>query len=339
MRGTSLRAAFTLVELLVTLAIIGVLIGLLLPAVQAAREAARRAQCRSNLKQLGLAAHNFEASHRQLPTGGWGYQWQGFSDVGSLRQQPGSWTYSLLPFLEQETLYRLGRYHDPADRRDQDLRRRLLTAVPVYNCPSRRSGRPAKFDPTCPGCSQPIGVSRPLSAAVRGDYAANAGDGEPDLQQAFTWPIDFAGPADWDEAMQLTRTRSWPPPPADWTGISWLRTGVRLAAIRDGTSNTILFGEKYISVDAYATGTDWGDNEPLYGGFNNDNHRSTHPFWPLLRDRVGELSIGSFGSAHGAGAHFALADGSVHTLSYTIDARTYRQLGNRRDGQHVEIPR
>jgi hypothetical protein len=86
---------------------------------------------------------------------------------------------------------------------------------------------------------------------VRGDYAANAGDGEPDMRQLFSWPLNFAGPADWDEAMQLTRTRSWPAPPADWTGISWLRTGVHLAAIRDGNSNKILFGEKYISVDAY----------------------------------------------------------------------------------------
>jgi prepilin-type processing-associated H-X9-DG protein len=286
-----------------------------------------------------LAAHHFESTHRQLPSGGWGYQWQGFADVGSLDQQPGSWTYSLLPFLEQESLYLLGRYRDPAAQRDQDLRRRLVTAAPVYNCPSRRAGRPVQFAPDCPSCAEPIGITGQLGEVVRGDYAANVGDGRPDPQQLASWPLDFWGPADWNEAMQLTRTRRWPAPPDDWTGISWLRRGVRLSAIKDGTSNTILYGEKYVAADAYDSGTDWGDNEPLYGGFNNDNHRSTHPFWPLRQDEAGQLSIGSFGSAHGAGAHFVMADGSVQTLAYTIDQRTYRHLGNRRDGQHVEIPR
>ena len=330
------RLGFTLVELLVVISIIGVLIGLLAPAVQAAREAARRIQCRSNLKQLGLAALNFESSQRQLPSGGWGYQWQGFADLSSAASQPGSWTFSLLPYLEQSPLYHLGSYRSPASQLDQALQQRLSSPVPVYNCPSRRGGEVQQFDPSCLSCPLPIGVSTPLPGTVRNDYAANVGDGAPDPNELDNWPINFWGPADAAEASLLTRSNRWPQPPGDWSGVSWLRRGVRLAELIDGTSHVFLFGEKYIMRDAYHNGTDWGDNEPLYGGFNNDNHRSTHPHWPLMRDKRGEMSIGSFGSAHGSGVNFVLADGSVHQIAYTIDSHVYRYLGNRRDGHSVE---
>jgi prepilin-type N-terminal cleavage/methylation domain-containing protein/prepilin-type processing-associated H-X9-DG protein len=332
------RRGFTLVELLVVLSIIGLLIGLLLPAVQSAREAARRMQCQSHVKQLGLAALNFESAHRRFPSGGWGYQWQGFADVNSLAGQPGSWTFSLLPYLEQAALYQLGSYQSSAAQRDQDLRQRLGQSVPVYNCPSRRGAEVLPFDPSCPSCPQPIGITGSLDSAVRSDYAVNAGDGAPDLSELFSWPANFWGPASVVEAHGLVRTNRWPQPPADWTGISWLGRGVRLAELSDGTSHVFLFGEKYVMRDAYRTGTDWGDNEPLYGGFNNDNHRSTHPHWPLMQDQRGIMSIGSFGSAHSGGANFVMGDGSVHQISYTIDAEVYRYLGNRRDGRAVGVP-
>src|SRR5687768_4642654 len=92
---------FTLVELLVVIAIIGVLIALLLPAVQAAREASRRSQCQNHLKQLSLAGMNFEGANGALPSGGWGWHWMGDPDAGYDKNQPGSWVYSLLPYLEQ----------------------------------------------------------------------------------------------------------------------------------------------------------------------------------------------------------------------------------------------
>ncbi len=329
---------FTLVELLVVISIIGVLIGLLLPAVQAAREAARQTQCRSNLKQLGLAALNFESAQRRFPSGGWGYQWQGFADISSAAGQPGSWTYSLLPYLEQSSLYQLGSYQSPTAQRHQDLQKRISTPVPIYSCPSRRGGELQQFDPNCPSCSQPIGTSSVLPGTVRSDYAINAGDGAPDLKQLQSWPLNFWGPSDLAEANTLTRTNTWPQPPSDWTGVSWLRRGVRLAELTDGISNVFLLGEKYVMRGAYETGLDWGDNEPLYGGFNNDNHRSTHPHWPLMQDRRGVMSIGSFGSAHTSGVSFVLADGSVQRVPYTIDSQVYRLLGNRRDGQTVEVP-
>lgn len=336
----SARSAFTLIELLVTMAVIGILIALFLPAVQSVREAARRTQCQSNLKQLSLAALNFESAHGNFPSGGWGYQWQGYSDISTRAGQPGAWTFSLLPFLEQSAVYQLGQYKSPPAELDLDLRRRIETPVSIYHCPSRRGGGGELFgiDPSCPSCALPLGIATPLEAVARSDYAVNAGDGEPDPANLESWPVNFWGPADVAEANQLTLTNQWPAPPADWTGISWLRRGVRIAAITDGTSNTFLFGEKYVSRNAYRDGTDWGDNEPLFGGFNNDNHRSTNPHWPYMQDQKATLSIGSFGSAHAGGGHFAYCDGSVRRVSYDVDRDVYRYLGNRRDAQPVEAP-
>lgn len=335
---TKARDAFTLVELLVVISIVGVIVGLLLPAVQATREAARRMQCQSHLKQLGLAAINFESAHRRFPSGGWGFQWQGFADVNSPAGQPGSWTFSLLPFVEQDSLYRLGSLSSSISQRDQDLRLRVSSPVPIYNCPSRRGGETFGFDPSCPSCSKPIGTSTSLHASVRCDYAVNAGDGAPDMTQRDSWPMNYWGPATIAEANTLTKTGGWPKPPSDWSGISWLARGVKLPELTDGTSHVFLFGEKYVMRDAYSSGVDWGDNEPLYGGFNNDNHRSTHPQWPLMHDKHGVISIGSFGSAHFSGANFVMADGSVHQIAYTIDSEIYRYLGNRHDGRSVQVP-
>ena len=151
------------------------------------------------------------------------------------------------------------------------------------------------------------------------------------------WPLLFEGPNDLVEANRLTRTNQWPKTPTDWTGISWLRRGVRLGEVTDGASHVFLFGEKHVMQAGYFKGTDWGDNEPMFSGFNNDNHRSTHPQWPLLRDTRETMSIGSFGAAHSTGANFVLVDGSVHQVAYGIDSKTYRLLGNRRDGVVVEL--
>ncbi len=332
------RAGFTLVELLVVISVVGILLGMLIPAVQAAREASRRMQCQANLKQLGLAALNFESARQHLPSGGWGYQWQGFADISSAAGQPGSWTYSLLPYVEQSSLYHLGNYSGPAHERDLALRQRVVSAVPIYNCPSRRGGEVQAFDPNCLSCPLPIGALGALTATARSDYAANAGDGAPDLTQLTSWPLNFPGPANVAEANRLTREGGWPKPPDDWTGVSWLNRGASLSKLTDGTSDVFLFGEKYVMREAYLSGMDWGDNEPLYGGFDNDNHRSTHPHWPLMPDEYGVMSIGSFGSAHSSGANFVMADGSVHLITYSIDADVYRALGNCRDGKTVEVP-
>lgn len=335
--GPEACRGFTLVELLVVMAIIGVMVALLMSAVQSARKSARRMQCQSHLKQLGLAALQFEATAKRFPSGGWGYRWPGYSDVRSPAGQPGSWTFTLLPYLEQVALYELGKYHDPDEQRQQDLQQRYLTAVPVYNCPSRRGGVPLPFDPSCDGCSQPRGATTPLTASVRGDYAVNIGDGVPDINMLLGWPLPYPGPESVEQAGEMLGNPQLFDPPQDWTGISWLRHSVRIGDIQDGTANTFLFGEKHVVRSLYETGTDWGDNEPLYGGFNNDNHRSTHPDWVFQRDHASQMSFGSFGSAHRSGANFVMVDGSVHHVSYSVDSDVFRCLGNRRDGQSVSV--
>jgi prepilin-type processing-associated H-X9-DG protein len=158
------------------------------------------------------------------------------------------------------------------------------------------------------------------------------------MSQLNSWPLRFWGPANVAQASYLTATGGWPRPPSDWSGVSWLVRGVRAMELTDGASHIFVFGEKYVMSNAYTSGSDWGDNEPLYGGFNNDNHRSTHPFWPLMRDQAVTMSIGSFGSAHPRGVNFVLADGSVHHVTLTIDKEVYRRLGNRHDGNQVALP-
>ena len=321
------RPAFTLVELLVVITIIGILIALLLPAVQAAREAARRAQCSNNLKQIGLGFLNHESQHGHFPTGGWGVYWVGDAERGAGKEQPGGWVYNILPFMEQMAVYQLPADGDPAtvtSTQTAGALKMLMTPLAYMNCPSRR--RAVTYPYTYKG-QLPFHNADTPDVTAKSDYAACAG--------TRAWTVGIVQVpttlADGDDP-----NWNWLDPTAlDWNGICYQRSEVTVAEVRDGTSNTYMVGEKYISSDLYQDG-DPQDNHPMYtGDCRNVLSQTIHlPF----QDRAGYITLG-FGSAHPGGWNVALCDGSVRTISYSIDKELHDRLGNRKDGQPVDASR
>jgi prepilin-type N-terminal cleavage/methylation domain-containing protein/prepilin-type processing-associated H-X9-DG protein len=306
------RSGFTLIELLVVIAIIGVLLALLLPAVQKIREAAVRIQCQNNLHQIGLAMHNCHDTVGHFPTGGWGWNWTAEPDRGYGPNQPAGWVYNILPFVEQESLYRMGAGQPRAQQlvaNDQ----RITVPLPLFNCPARRPPIVyAKGNNT--GYVNVTGV--PLRVA-RTDYAANTGSQNHDeLDPGPTSLTQGDNPAyDWGDL-------------SIFTGIIYRRSQIRFGDITTGTSNTYLVGEKYLNPQSYYTGLDVGDNETMFVGFDNDIGRCT--FSPPLQDRSGLADTFRFGSAHREGMNMAYCDGSVHFIPYSVDAALHRAAGSRR---------
>jgi prepilin-type N-terminal cleavage/methylation domain-containing protein/prepilin-type processing-associated H-X9-DG protein len=341
------RRGFTLVELLVVITIIAILIALLLPAVQMAREAARRAQCGNNLKQLSMAMLQHEEKTKFLPSGGWGWFNVGDPDRGFGKEQPGGWVYSILPFMEQQELYDLGKDGDPntwTALQTAGAARCVQTPLSMMNCPSRRL--PITYPTAYFGGSVTFYGADTVSNVTRGDYAANAGD----QMYGFIW--GWGGPNSIAAAKDLTTNHSWPNMGSGSlkaTGISYLRSEVPMSWITDGTSNTYMLGERYLNADAYTTGTEGSDNESMYAGADDDTFRTTYcPDPPLPPDYVPDHtpmqdtpgyteSVGlRFGSAHTDNLNMSFCDGSVRTISYSIDPLTHRYLGNREDNIPVD---
>lgn len=204
-------SGFTLVELLVVIAIIGVLIALLLPAVQSAREAARRSQCTSNLKQLGLAIHNYHDQQKNLPP-------------SAISSQYLSWCAIILPFMEEQNLYDqfdLNRKY--TDAKNDTAMKLDGACVSVYQCPTRRTG------------IQKATAGGPLGAT--GDYgiAQVAGGGSTDWQHTDRSLSELLGPM-----VGATIT-------VDGSGVvTSMRPRTNFASITDGLSKTILLGEKHV---------------------------------------------------------------------------------------------
>jgi prepilin-type N-terminal cleavage/methylation domain-containing protein/prepilin-type processing-associated H-X9-DG protein len=315
---------FTLVELLVVIAIIGVLVALLLPAVQAARESARRMQCQNHLKQCGLAFHNHNDVVGHLPTGGWGWGWVGDPDLGTGIGQTGSWTFNILPYIEQQAIYNTAAGKVGQPKKD-DLNRMVTIPIKTYNCPSRRKLQ------VWPITSTSHKNYDQVTAGAKSDYAANCGDvpwneyseGPPGLNAAAPKPPDQV-------ALGVDQG------PRTYTGISYACSRVRMAEITDGTSNTIMLGEKFLHPKKWIDGSDPSDNENLYTGFDNDHYRSSGAaYFPPKADNPNLSALQVYGSAHPGGFNVVLCDGSVRLISYQIEKVTFAGLGNKGDGMQL----
>jgi prepilin-type N-terminal cleavage/methylation domain-containing protein len=367
---------FTLVELLVVIAIIGILVALLLPAVQAAREAARRNQCKNNLKQLALGCLMHEDTQKFLPSGGWSDAYSADPNRGYGGNQPGSWYYNILPYIEEQALRDLGKGEtcagNTASANFAAASVKLhTTPVTIFHCPTRRS---VKLYPH-QGTESAWIVS--LTSVVKGDYAANAGDAQISAGDGFngdhTWPNGGMTYAQIDSQQQWTNTsctvtgpvRGGPPPLPKYcqNGVMHYHSEVKISQIADGTSKTYLCGEKFLSPEQYeeilrkppgtttiANPGGYGDNQTAYTGFEWDNERvawnpSATPtqdpnnYQPRQDAILGadDPCIYAFGSAHSGSFHMALCDGSVQGVSYDIDKDTHRYFAVRDDGQTAAL--
>ncbi len=317
------RAGFTLVELLVVITIIGILMGLLLPAVHSAREASRRAACENNLKQIGLATLAHESSRGFFPAGGWGWNWAGDPNRGYTDKQPGGCFYNILPFMEQQNLWQLGLGQTGAAL-TTSLSQAAATPVAIFNCATRRPNQTYIDVPS----SWQLPFSNPLasnlSALARSDYAFSGGDSPPP-KGVNQGPTTYAlGDSTWP----------WATYASTGTGVCYTRSVLKMAAITDGASNTVLAGEKYLDPDNYYTGTDLGDGLGWDVGYDYDWVRWAEAATSPSQDRGGYAgNPGLFGSAHSGGFGSVFCDGSVRSMGYTIDLATFQSLCNISDGR------
>lgn len=311
------RRGFTLIELLVTIGIIGILIALLLPAVHAAREAARKTTCRNHLRQLALGVVQHEGIFRSYPSNGWGWRWMADPDRGSGIQQPGGWIYQTLPFIEQSALHEVGRGDSPGIKR---LKLADLTShsLSIVRCPSRPATILVNRDPAIEWRN-----AEPSLWMARSDYVANGGEVFPGL---------FDGPETLTQGD--SRSFAWPSPHR-YNGVIYLRSKTSSRDVTDGLTQTLLLGEKYVAQPFYNHYGDKGYDQSYLAGDDWDLVRWTEK--PPLRDGH-MLDPERFGSVHAGGYHVAFCDGSVRVITYTIDAIVHRYMGNRQDGQVIEIP-
>lgn len=324
----SVRLGFTLIELLVVIAIIAVLVGILLPAVQQARAAARRTQCQNNLKQIGLALHQFHDTHGAFPPAR--MVQDGIrtltSDGTSTGMDEPSWLIHILPQVEQTALYAEWDLYKPFGKHSMAARQ---SVVQTYLCPERHAGSsPVAADSAvvismpcgCPGGTQFI----PGGAVV--DYVANHGD----LSAGATGqPTDFY----WGGRGTGVVISSHPKINEAGAFVGW-EDKVGLRDITDGTSNTVIVGEPYIP-DGEMTKSPY--NGPAYFGRHFQNFsRIGGPGVPLAHspgDQRGTMY--SFGSGHTGLAQFAMSDGSVRGISTSISSSVLGDLCNRHDGSSI----
>jgi prepilin-type processing-associated H-X9-DG protein len=341
------------VELLIVIAIIALLIQLMLPAVQASRERARKAECQNHLKQLALAAQSHISVHNYFPSGGWSDTFTADPRRGYGREQPGSWLFSVLAYMEESTLREAGGERLEDFPLGQGITALYESAPATFYCPSRRAATAYPFKRTGNGhwtlrVAQGILL---LPTVTKSDYAANSGDSIYSAAEQFTDEPQMWAPKNYDalktEPQEWTDTNNSQTPYFQ-TGVSYYRSEVRPAQILDGLSKTYFCGEKFLSpafyedVNISESPTMMGDDQSAWVGFDWDNHRvawNPKASWPQetyqpRQDGPSETLAGcfAFGSVHPSSLNMAFCDGSVQTISYDIDMDVHRQQANRLDG-------
>jgi prepilin-type N-terminal cleavage/methylation domain-containing protein len=309
-RTRALRSGFTLVELLVVIAIIGILVGLLLPAVQAAREAARRLQCSNNLKQIGLAMHNYHDASRALPPSALGVQQQSGNHTVMLAGLT-PWV-SILPFFEQESLQREFNFSQNAWHSSNVAAARNTPST--YLCPSMSLGE--------------LGENRGWSS-----YAVSTGTLRYRNQMHNGAIVDYMGVFRGERIMLGL--------PAGQAEMG--KTTIDEVSQLDGTSNTFLAGEFGIQVRESTspsftfpgvtgpTAARWAQSYPYFSAastFGRFNARRI--------DMFDIPSYESFRGPHAGGVLFVMADGSVRAIPDNTDSITVDQLAARNDGTVID---
>lgn len=315
---SGLPHGFTLIELLVVIAIIAVLIALLLPAVQQAREAARRTQCKNNLKQLGLALHNYHDTLSVFPFGGsYGPDFVNGSNTGP---SGFNWRVFILPYIDQANLYNQLTLLNPATASINAASTwktipQHLIKIPGYRCASETAsdtptGRDDSYSPATSAISNYVGSA---GASATHPYAG-VGCGVCLDSQANCQCTDQGTVGGWHYASAISGGGS---------GIFSLRaTNVSMKDVNDGTSNTLLVGELKVTPNSWHQWMDpWSLGSTVNGinapGYNNAYHRQT------------------YSSYHVGGVHFLLVDGSVRFVSDNVDLRTLGNLGTKSGAEVV----
>jgi prepilin-type N-terminal cleavage/methylation domain-containing protein/prepilin-type processing-associated H-X9-DG protein len=335
------RRAFTLVELLVVIAIIGLLVALLLPAVNAAREAARRAQCLNNLKQYGLAALNFEGTHKRFPIGTTNHLNQG--GINALPDDRYCWFHDILPFIEEVALADGLREHlDTAPNASAlNFVPGLSTVISSAMCPSDSQG--PKLKTAAPSLPPLRGKPQdPGHQGFHGNYIGCAASGYFDK-------ADREGPLHLAERYQGKSPRQVA---SDLDGIIFPKSEVRMSQITDGTSHTLLFSELILVEDVNENDIRGRYSNPIHGNVYFSTRRtpnSTEPdrhTWcgreqappqaPCIWTNNGSGLALATRSYHPGGVNACRADGSVDFIVESISPIVYRALGSR-DGQETAL--
>ncbi len=308
MKSTSIsdRQGFTLVELLVVIAIIGVMVGLLLPAVQAAREAARRMQCSNHMKQIALAMHNYESTYKVLPNNSPSPVARGRD---GLRVIMTPWNIAILPYLEQATI--AGEW-DPSYGFSEAPNTKFLDAgVSTYRCPSSVT-QSVEFYPALATTSQ-----------FTADLAATGG------QRYRAAPIEYAPPLTVARAPMLQTT------PRERAILPQISSRLStFAAVTDGLSNTMMFGEIAGGPVRYNRGKQAGDQSPNFFHLGawarllpvkmSEDGTTMYAGNCLINcTNFAGLNLYSF---HSGMVHVAMADGSVRPVAEQISMDTFFRL-------------